>query len=97
VRVFCTSTSTPMEGSTAEISSTARMALDNLGRHLLGFVHLSDERRDLFPRELANSFLEDLLFGGKRGKRRGEGGFSDECGHGRGISENGLRSYSTRG
>jgi hypothetical protein len=38
-----------------------------------------------------------LFFCSERGKRRGEGGFSDECGHGRGISGKGLRSYSTRG
>ena len=70
---------------------------DDFGRHLLGFVHLADEGRDLFAGELADGFLEDLLFGGEGGKRPGEGGFGGECGHERGISGKGLRSYSTRG
>ncbi len=61
----------------AELEKTG----DDFGRHFLRFVHLADEWRDLFAGELTDRLLEDLLFGGKGGERRGEGGFCGECGH----------------
>ena len=45
---------------------------DDGGAHLLGFVHLADERCDLVAGELADRLLEELLFGGEGGEREGE-------------------------
>jgi hypothetical protein len=43
---------------------------DEFGRHLLGFVHLADQRCDLLAGELADGFLQDLLLRGEGGERR---------------------------